>query len=218
MIPKSSTGVNLKDPEKNQYVDLLYSHPLLLKTEEEVWTHYRDRKSIVDLGCGNGHFLEAYLNQHPEFTGLGIDRRFKRLFKTAEKLRNTESRVFYGDVPQFVKQSPAFFWDEVWMMFPDPWPKKRHAKHRMIDFRFFFHIFRMLKEGGRFCFISDYAPYWEFFINSNSRSRLFSVSRTLEGDLFQDLPGSLFKTRFQNLERPIYSLEFRKIGAKSIRI
>jgi tRNA (guanine-N7-)-methyltransferase len=207
----SFSALKLKDPEKNHYVKKLHGHPGLITNRNDLWSHFRNRRAIVDLGCGNGHFLEAYLKLHPEHSGLGVDRRFKRLFKAASKIQKiNESKVFFGDVIEFVEASPSSFWEEIWMMFPDPWPKKKHSRNRMISSKLFYQIHRILKPDGRFSLITDHLPYWDFFIDFNYKIRLFPISRAAQGDLFGQQHTSLFQRRFESIGSPIYSLEMRK--------
>ncbi|MBN8555795.1 MAG: methyltransferase domain-containing protein [Deltaproteobacteria bacterium] len=198
---------------RNHYIEKVKSHALVGQDLANLWSIYEGKTSFVDLGCGNGHFLSEYLKLHPEMAGLGVDKRFKRIFKTAEKLQRNESlqsRVIFWDVPTFVQDSPAEFWDEVWMQFPDPWPKDRHEKHRMVTKEFFQQIYRILKPGGRFCFRSDCRSYWEFFQIENSRREFFPIVLSQKGDLFETEPKTLFQRRFLQAGVPIYSLQLRK--------
>lgn len=201
----------------NPYIEKVESHPLILSEIEEVFAHFSEGHTVLDLGCGNGHFLQSYIDQHPELEirGLGIDKRYKRLFKSAKKLVGTESRVFHYDVPSFVKESPGEYWNEVWLQFPDPWPKKRHAKNRMLTRQLFVQIFRTLKPGGRFCFRSDHIQYWKLLAELNSQTDLFAVSRISQQDIFLDCPTTLFRESFRSRDLPIYSAEFKKIGRAS---
>jgi tRNA (guanine-N7-)-methyltransferase len=197
----------------NPYVEKVKDHPRILGSLEGVFDSFRGQRAIVDLGCGNGHFLEAYLRDHPELIGVGVERRFKRVFKTAQKIGRVDtphSRVLQVDVGEFLEQSPKAFWDEVWMQFPDPWPKLRHEKHRMVNFRNFHLIYDLLKPAGRFCFRSDCRAYWEFLQMANIRAEFFPIVRAQKGDLFSDSPQTLFQQKFVQISRPIYSLEFRK--------
>ena len=196
--------------ELNPYIIKVQSHSQVLKDLGELWPRFQTGKSIVDLGCGNGHFLQDYLKQHSEMKGIGVERRYKRIFKTAEKLLGSESFVIRWDIPDFVDQSPRQLWDEVWLQFPDPWPKDRHAKHRMVSIKLFYGIYRMLKPGGRFCFRSDCLRYWEFLQTANKRAGLFPIVRSLQADLFDEKPLSLYKKKFQENSIPLYSLELRK--------
>lgn len=198
---------------RNPYVERIRSHPFVADNLEDWIRSHRNAKSIVDLGCGNGHFLEEYLRMRPELSGVGIERRYKRVFKTAEKIERIESssaRVFQMNIKDFFDNSPSCFWDEVWLQFPDPWPKTRHEKNRVVNLNHFQEIFRVLKNGGRFCFRSDCRPYWEQLQCLNIQTRLFPVTLTQKGDLFSELPTTLFQRKFLQKSCPIYSLDFRK--------
>lgn len=182
---------------------------------ESLWALYENRYAIVDLGCGNGHFLEAYLQSHPEFHGLGIERRFKRTFKTAQKFERhcgDRGRVVHGDVFEFLKASPSTFWNEVWLQFPDPWPKDRHSKNRIVNDLLFQEIYRILKPQGRFAFRSDCRLYWENLQLWNSKYEFFPITKSLKGNLFENTPSSLYLQKMRERQVPIYSLEFVKLS------
>lgn len=207
-----SPQLNTKfDPSLNPYVERTQDHPHISHDLETVWPIFENKKSVVDLGCGNGHFLQDYLALHPEFTGLGVEKRFKRIYKTAQKLRETDSQVIQVDIHDFLQKSPVEFWDEIWLQHPDPWPKLRHEKHRIVTASLFVSIYRVLKKGGRFCFRSDCRNYWQFLQMAHLRMGLFSVVRAYQGDLFMDEPKTLYQQKFTAARIPIYSLEFRKL-------
>ncbi len=205
--PSISSGFNL---QINPYVERIREHSHVLESLTNIWISFRGKTCLVDLGCGNGHFLENYLKGNPDFLGLGVERRYKRTFKTAEKLKDTPSKVIQLTVEEFLQESPKNFWDEVWMQFPDPWPKPRHEKNRMVTSKLFFGIHRILKMGGRFCFRSDHREYWEFLQMMNSRSKLFPIEKSFCGNLFNDYPETLYQLKFLKRHIPIYSLEFKK--------
>ncbi|MDB5037793.1 MAG: trmB [Bacteriovoracaceae bacterium] len=201
------------NPEHNPYIERIKDHAHVEDNLDAILFSVKNKRCIVDLGCGNGHFLQEYLEQNPDLVGLGVERRYKRVFKTAEKIKRIEtplSRVIQFDVPEFLKRSPNSYWDEVWLQFPDPWPKLRHEKNRMVNFSTFHLIYSILKPGGRFCFRSDCRAYWEFLQMANIRSELFPILRSQAGDLFHESPTTLFQRKFMQISTPIYSLEFRK--------
>lgn len=197
----------------NPYVERIKGHPLVESNLEATFRMLEGRRCIVDLGCGNGHFLEEYLRQNPDLVGIGVERRYKRVFKTAQKMGRVESetsRVFQMDIGEFLLASPRDFWDEIWLQFPDPWPKLRHEKNRIVNSATFQSIYRALKSSGRFCFRSDCRAYWEILQMANIRAELFPIVKSQKGDLFPDDPKTLFQRKFMQISRPIYSLEFRK--------
>jgi tRNA (guanine-N7-)-methyltransferase len=178
---------------------------------KSVFEHFKDRPCILELGCGNGHFLSEYLLTKSGTIGLGVDRRFKRLFKTAQKFGpDSQSRVFFGDAPSLLQESPEQFWNEIWMQFPDPWPKAKHCKNRMLDEILIQNIFRALRPGGFFGFISDHHEYWLELRQWQEAERRFQAAEFKEGDLFSDLPSSLFKKTMLRLAKPLYSARLSK--------
>lgn len=198
------------DPTQNPYVEKATTHPQIATHLQDILPFFNRQEAIADLGCGNGHFLQGYLLLNPQWVGVGVEQRYKRLFKSAEKIKNTSSWILQSDVFDFLRQSPSYFWQEVWLQFPDPWPKKRHAKNRLITPELVEGIRRVLKESGRFCFRSDCLSYWESLQDIQTRLQAFRVTKALRGDLFQDFPRTLYQQKFILKEIPIYSLEFIK--------
>ncbi len=204
--------MSLFDPH-NIYIEKIRTHPKANQSLEKVWTSFANQYSVVDLGCGNGHFIEEYLKQNPNYKILGIEKRFKRVFKTAQKIDSVGSEsslVLHKDLNEFLDETPADFWQEIWFQFPDPWPKARHEKNRNINASSFERIYKALRRGGRLCFRSDCRTYWEYLQMLNIRYEYFPIIKSQKGDLFTDHPPTLFQQKFMKLGVPIYSLEFRK--------
>lgn len=199
------------DEALNPYFRLVRAHPRIATDFHQISQDYFGKTTVLDLGCGNGHFLQEYLRQNPEMAGLGVERRFKRSFKTAEKFEALPGRVLQTEIEDFMEASPSNLWDEIWLQFPDPWPKARHEKKRMVSPDFFRNIRRLLKPRGRFCFRSDNRPYWEFFQMENIRQGLFPIVRSMKGNLFEGYPQTLYQKKFFNASIAIYSLEFRRL-------
>ena len=196
----------------NPYIQKM-DHPRIESDLQRLLDQMHGKYTVVDLGCGNGHFLQEYLLQHPDAVGLGVERRYKRAYLSAQKMETagvSTSRIAQMEIQEFFDHSPKGFWDEVWFQFPDPWPKARHEKNRMVNAEVFRQIYESLKPGGRFCFRSDCRSYWELLQAANIQFSLFPILRSQKGDLFFDAPTTLFQRKFMSLSTPIYSLEFRK--------
>lgn len=197
---------------KNPYIKAFEEHPKNFGTTAVAFQRARlCRKRILDLGCGNGHFLERRLSESPSTFGLGIDLRFKRLFRSSEKLADfPHGGCLHMDIRDFLRESPDQFWSELWVQFPDPWPKDRHAKNRMITAEFFFQVFRTLQVGGRFCFRSDAIAYWKLLQDLQSRHRLFGIAIYQGSDRFESEPSTLFRETFSKKRQRVFSVEFRR--------
>jgi len=198
------------DPDLNPYVRRIQDQAKVVQDQRTLWEFYEGKRAIVDLGCGNGHFLQEYSALHSSIYSLGVERRFKRIFKSAQKLQELNAQVIQMDIGDFLRSSPEAFWDEVWIQFPDPWPKDRHLKNRFITHQNLLRIQQILKPKGRFCFRSDHEPYWTLLQGWNNEASLFSNAKALSGDLFNDYPQTLYQRKFIELQVPLFSIEFVK--------
>lgn len=91
----------------------------------------------LEIGCGHGHYLTAYATQHPETTCLGLDLVSKRIRKAnlKKEKRNLSNLSFLkAEVREFLEAWPENLRAErIFILYPDPWPKKRHIKNRILQ-------------------------------------------------------------------------------------
>ena len=94
----------------------------------------------LDLGCGDGGFLVAYSAAHPERNFLGTERLMGRICKIIKRryalgLRNVKvGRVESGYFLKYMVRPHSL--RAIHLYFPDPWPKKKHARHRLVQAEF----------------------------------------------------------------------------------
>ena len=144
-----------------------------LRIIPEDWIHpldldrYFDRRAPleVDVGCGKGRFLLARAASHPHINFLGIERKLVRVRKVERKaLRRGLSniRLLRADAAYVVKYLiPPDIVSTYYIFFPDPWPKKRHHHHRIMDADFIRALHRTLRNGGAVHFATDHQPYFK---------------------------------------------------------
>ena len=131
----------------------------------------------LDVGCGDGTFLLQMAAHFPERDFLGIERlngRVAKICRRAARLGLTNVRVLG------VESSYALSWlippgtaSRLHLLFPDPWPKKRHAKHRFMRPDNLAGIHRVLQPQAEFLFKTDHAPYFEEAVTVLATSPLF---------------------------------------------
>ncbi len=124
------------------------------------------KKLTLEIGCGHGHFLAAYTQANPEEHCVAIDIIKKRLEKTLRKTeRNGSTNVsclrasdlhFFAALPDTVR-----FNHRVFILFPDPWPKRKHWKNRLIQPPFLDTLARFTAPGTELCFRTDHGPYFK---------------------------------------------------------
>jgi tRNA (guanine-N7-)-methyltransferase len=170
---------------------------------------------VVEIGSGNGHYLVEAAEENPEVNYIGTEilgGRAKKFNRKIEKRNLHNIVIFKGDARQFVWE---FLYDETVnrfiIMFPDPWPKKRHHKHRLLKSVFIEMLHRRLVKGGLVSVTTDDAPYRDWIIDEFRRVGGFTPLHEKAYTRYPDqLPRSLFEKRFREEERELYFMEYRK--------
>lgn len=120
---------------------------------------------IWELGSGHGHFLTAYAQAHPEKLCLGVDlvgERVGRALRKRDRARLTNLHFFQADARLFLEVlPPEASIGATFILFPDPWPKLRHHKHRIIQPAFLATLADRSALAGRVYFRTDFEPYFE---------------------------------------------------------
>ncbi|HEV2111363.1 MAG TPA: tRNA (guanosine(46)-N7)-methyltransferase TrmB [Gammaproteobacteria bacterium] len=125
----------------------------------------RDARRSLEIGFGNGETLAELARRHPDedFLGAEVHRPgVGRLLNTLEAGRLTNVRVACEDAVRLCsEQLPDACLDAILIYFPDPWPKKRHHKRRLLQPEFAALLARKLRPGGRLHFATDWEDYAE---------------------------------------------------------
>jgi tRNA (guanine-N7-)-methyltransferase len=162
------------NPDRNPYVSRLEEHRDIIKTlpiesNLEFFDFVRSPGPlIVDLGCGAGNFLRDYAVCRPETRFVGFELRYKRLVKGAVKLKKhaiTNVRLVQARAEDIDLWLPQNSTKEIHVNFPDPWPKNRHRKHRLISERFLSTLRRLLTPEGSFFFKTDHEDYFHYVVD-----------------------------------------------------
>ena len=123
----------------------------------------RHAPRTLEIGFGNGeHLLErALAAPERDFLGVEVHRPgVGHLLLAVDKAGLTNLRVIAHDAVDVLQhQIPASSLDEVQLLFPDPWPKARHHKRRLIQPEFADLVALRLSPGGRFHLATDWEPY-----------------------------------------------------------
>jgi len=119
---------------------------------------------VWEVGSGHGHFLAAYAEAHPEARCIGIDiasDRIARAERKRERARLANLHFVRADADDFLAAMPASArFDAIFILFPDPWPKRRHNKHRVMKPEFLAAATAMAGKGARLYFRTDHEPYF----------------------------------------------------------
>jgi tRNA (guanine-N7-)-methyltransferase len=116
----------------------------------------------LEIGFGGGEHLATQAVRHPDVLLLGAE---PFLNGVASALRHIETgdlknvRLHAGDVRDLLAAMPDGSLGRIFILFPDPWPKARHVKRRLVQPSFVAKVARLLRPGGRLRFATDWADY-----------------------------------------------------------
>ena len=120
------------------------------------------REVWLEIGFGGGEHMAAQAARAPDILILGAE---PFLNGVASALRHIDEaglrnvRIHDNDVRELMARMPDACLDRVFVLFPDPWPKARHNKRRLIQAETLAELTRLLKPGGKLRFATDWADY-----------------------------------------------------------
>lgn len=125
---------------------------------------------VWEIGCGHGHFLTAYAEAHPEELCVGIDISTERIDRATRKRNRAKLTNLYfiqAEARLFLEALPAgVTLSDVYVLFPDPWPKLRHRKHRLLQPDFLRAVAAKAEPTARLFFRTDFEPYFKTVADS----------------------------------------------------
>lgn len=155
-----------------------------IRIQDKVWfipDYYHDYKSFqfpgwndpsifgnnqpinVEYCSGNGSWIAAKALEHPEQNWVAVEIKFARVRKIWSKIKNLKLNNLFVICGEGLLTTQQYFPDgsiqNVYVNFPDPWPKKRHAKHRIIKPEFVAEMGRILKGQGCLTLVTDDETY-----------------------------------------------------------
>ena len=157
------------------------------------------REVWLEIGFGGGEHLAAQARAHPDVLMLGAE---PFLNGAASALRHinkaelTNVRLHVGDARDLLAAVPPQSLERVFILFPDPWPKARHHKRRLIQAETAGALARVLKPGGRLRFATDWADYADWALERlRAEPRLRWTAR--RADDWRVAPADHAPTRYQ---------------------
>jgi len=119
-----------------------------------------------ELGCGHGHWLAAYAAAHPAEFCVGIDLITHRVERSVRKqtLGRLDNVLFLkAEATEFLEALPsAVVLGKIFILYPDPWPKKKHHKHRFINAESLDLLAARSTAGTRLHCRTDNADYFQW--------------------------------------------------------
>jgi tRNA (guanine-N7-)-methyltransferase len=171
----------------------------------------------LEIGFGNGENLATLAAAHPERDYLGIEVHrpgVGHLFLALEKFSLTNVRAICHDAVEVLNQQLApDSLDEILILFPDPWHKKRHHKRRLIQPDFVELLAKRLRPQGVLRMATDWQPYAEHMLAVLNACGSFTNISPDGAFVPRDAARVLtrFEKRGQRLGHEVWDLEFRRL-------
>jgi len=171
----------------------------------------------LEIGSGKGTFLVNQATATPDVNYIGIE--YARAFwkYAADRCRRHEMvnvKLVHTEAGAFVRcYVPDASLRQVHIYFPDPWPKARHHKRRLIQAPFLRELHRVLAAGGMIRLATDHADYFEWMIHHAGQvadlfERLDFQSPASAGE--GELVGTNFERKYRREGRPFHATILRK--------
>lgn len=167
----------------------------------------------IELGCGDGGFILTRAQQHPERNFLAVERLLGRARKVAKAIareqRQNLKALRLESSYVIERLSPPASVSMVHIMFPDPWPKARHHKRRLIQPTFLESLHRALVPGGAVRFSTDHEGYFEWARDMWTEAAGWSIAPIWD---YTNDPPTEFQQLWDGQGRPTHRLHvIRKI-------
>ncbi|MBM3201889.1 MAG: tRNA (guanosine(46)-N7)-methyltransferase TrmB [Chlamydiae bacterium] len=169
-----------------------------------------NRAIHVEFCSGNGEWIIQKATEEPDVFWVAVERKFDRVRKIWVKAKQkglTNILIVCGEAETFAEfyLKPQTVC-HIFINFPDPWPKLRHAKNRLMQKTFAELVVRALKTGGLFTFVTDDTPY------RHQTEKLIKEETDLIStqDVLEDYGSSYFHRLWLEKGKEIHFLRFRK--------
>lgn len=170
----------------------------------------RTAPRVVEIGFGNGELLVAMAVDTPEQDFIGIEVHEAGvghcMLELARRGLSNVRLIRHDAVEVLETQIPAASLARIQLMFPDPWPKKRHHKRRIVQEPFVAQVARVLLPGGELHVATDWPAYAEHIAAVLADSRNFGPITAPA----HARPATRFERRGQRLGHPVWEGRYRK--------
>jgi len=130
----------------------------------------------LEAGFGAGEHLAAQAARHPEALFIGVEpfvNGVAACLAHVDDARLANVRLHHGDVRDVIERLPDASVGRLYILFPDPWPKTRHKKRRLIQADFIAGAARVMKPGAVLRFATDWADYADWTLERFLASAAF---------------------------------------------
>ncbi len=158
------------------------------------------KKYSFEIGFGFGDFLCVKAASAPDQLFMGSEPHLNGVVNVLAKLETQplpNVKISREDARELLKKFSDNFFDEIYILFPDPWPKAKHFKRRLIDVDFLDNLLaKKIKSGGKLIIATDHASYKTWILSEVLKSHKFKWDAVSKKD-WQIFPQDWVETKYQ---------------------
>lgn len=163
-------------------------------------TRLQFSNNCLEIGFGFGDFLFEKAQKNPDKIFFGSEPHINGVVNLLAKLEKEplpNLKISRDDVRIFLEKFPQKFFDEIFILFPDPWPKLKHFKRRLIDQNFLDEVLSpKMKNGAKLVIATDHDSYKTWILAAILRSKKFFWTAESKKD-WQNFPQDWVETKYQ---------------------
>lgn len=151
----------------------------------------------LEIGFGYGEHLVGMALKYPDVNFIGCEpflNGVATLLKQIDDTKVENIRIFHGDARLIVDSLPEGSLDRVFILFPDPWPKTKQQKKRIINAEMLQNLSRVIKPGGRLEIATDHVEYGQWIARHLEVAEFFKENKALG---LEAVPEDWVETRYQ---------------------
>lgn len=155
-----------------------------------------DRETWMEIGFGAGEHLAYQAEQNSSVHMIGCEAFRNGVVGLLTQIKDKDLRnisIYADDVRKLLPTLPSGVLQKCFVLFPDPWPKKRHHKRRIINPEFLDELARLIKADGVFRFASDVENYFDSVVEMLGQSSKWNL---IETD-YEQPPSDWIQTRYE---------------------
>jgi len=175
---------------------------------------------LLEIGFGGGEHLINQAKKHPRTGFIGVEPFVNGMAKVLASIADLSLcniRLHHGDAAELLAWLPDCSLGGIDLLYPDPWPKRRHWKRRLVQEQTIAAIARILRPGAELRFATDVPDYAGWTLKLFQRSPAFQWTAERAADWSNPWPGfstTRYEAKAKRQGRPPCYLAFRKVSSK----
>jgi tRNA (guanine-N7-)-methyltransferase len=188
-VKSRSLGINKIDLFDN----ILPKYRLNLKEIDQY------KKINLEIGFGSGDFLFENAKNNPDTLFIGSEVYVNSIARLLTNLKNNplnNIRIYQDDARFLLEKLPKFSLDQIFILFPDPWPKKRHHNRRIVNHNLLQMLYYVAKLKAKLLIATDHPSYQQYLLELLHNNEFFTLDPNFKENCHLE-PKFWVKTKYQ---------------------